>query len=238
MANTPNFIQPPNVTKTRIIRFDSQKNLWVVYVNVKEQYLFSTEDEALEFLKTAYLPPKISIVGRLLDKNRRGEPLEILRDFGKFLEARSLFTNEILLLRRSDIEVSSFRKKRLLFAQKDSFKPFKFNIGDVVVVRLHRKINLVDIFNKKGEIEDRWVDFLNGKPINIYRVKLDGIIVEVDENNLKKVSSLEKKAAIKYIDPTTNEVKNASDLGVTEDETAPEEVVKDNKKYKKIVVVE
>ncbi|MFH7835016.1 MAG: hypothetical protein QXL51_00260 [Candidatus Aenigmatarchaeota archaeon] len=232
--NEEKFIQPPSITKTRIIGFDSQKKVWVVYVNVKEQYMFPTEEEAIEFLKTASLPPRISVVGRLKNSLFRGELIEIIRVFDKFVEAKSLFTDEIGLYRKSDVEVIFPQKRRLIWASKNiKEKGFKFKLGDLVQL-IKGKFK-----NKKGEIEDRWVDFIQDKVVNFYRVKLeDGTIMIAEESNLKKVVS--RKASFKYIDLTTNEIKSPSELGVDEKDegNAPEEVKKDNKSYKKVKIVE
>jgi len=232
-------VTPPNITKTRIIRFDNQKNIWVVYVNTKEQYSFATEEEALEFLKQAYSFPKVRILGSYRNKgsSKLGHVYEILKVYSSLVKARSLHTGKIEYLNRKDVKAYPIFLKRYLKASVNDLKEFKFNVGDSVKIIKKCVLNGVSHEQKEGVISDRWVDYKLGNFINHYKVDmLDDTSIVVAENFLTK-DIIKKRSSVKYMDLDSKEMKEVSELGLNEgDNNLPEEVTKDGKKYKKVII--
>jgi hypothetical protein len=231
-------VNPPNITKTRIIRFDNQKNVWVVYVNTKEQYSFATEEEALSFLKQAYAFPKVRILGNYRNKGsvKLGHVYEILKVYNNLVKAKSLHTGEIEYLNRKDIKVYPLFLKRCLKAKINDLKEFKFNIGDSVKIVKKCVLNGVSYEQKEGVISDRWVDYKLGNFVNCYKVDmLEDASIIVSENFLTK-KTIEKKSSVKYMDLESKEMKELDEFGLTDGDNLPEEVTKDGKKYKKVII--
>jgi hypothetical protein len=229
------FVQPPTISKTRVIRFDRLKNVWVVNVNVKEQYTFDTEDKAIEFLKTASVPPKICVIGCFRDKKAKnfGNVYEIVQVFKHFVLAHSCHDDSFSILPRKSMWLYPFSIGRKIMATNvsEKLRNFKFNIGDIV------RGTASKFKGKVGVVEDRWIDFVDYKPIYLYRVKTDdGNIYTVDETFLKKTQV--KTAATKYIDPLTNEIKELTDLGMSESPELPDEVNVGGRIYKKVVIAD
>jgi len=232
-------VSPPNITKTRIIRFDNQKNIWVVYVNTKEQYSFATEEEALAFLKQAYAFPKVRILGSYRNKGsaKLGHVYEILKVYGSLVKARSLHTGKIEYLNRKDIKAYPIFLKRYLKANVDNLKEFKFNIGDSVKIIKKNALNEVSGMLKEGVISDRWVDYKFGNFVNYYKVDVsDNVSIALPEDFLTN-EVIKKKSSVKYMDLDSKEMKEVSELGLNEvNDNLPEEVTKDGKKYKKVII--
>jgi len=232
------FINPPNITKTRIIRFDNQKNVWVVYVNVKEQYMFGTEGEAIAFLKQAYSCPHIRVIGSYRNKSslRLGHLYEILNVYDNIVKARSLHSGKIEYLNRKDVKVYPLFLKRVINATVNSIKNFRFNLGDSVAIIKNVFLNGLSYKQKSGIVSDRWINFEKFEPVNYYRVDVEGLnSINVPESFLVKYT-IRKKASVKYMDFDSKEVKEISEFGLTDETNLPDEVTKDGKKYKKIVV--
>jgi hypothetical protein len=231
-------VTPPNITKTRIIRFDNQKNVWIVYVNTKEQYSFATEEEALEFLKQAYSFPKVRILGSYRNKrsSKLGHVYEILKVYSSLVKARSLHTGKIEYLNRKDVKAYPIFLKRYLKASVNDLKEFKFNVGDSVRIIKKCVLNGVSYEQKEGVISDRWVDYKLGNFINHYKVDIaDDNSIVVSENFLIK-DVIKKRSSVKYMDLDSKEMKEINELGLNEGDNLPEEVTKDGKKYKKVVI--
>jgi len=65
---------------------------------------------------------------------------------------------------------------------------------------------------------------------------LDDTSIVVAENFLTK-DIIKKRSSVKYMDLDSKEMKEVSELGLNEgDNNLPEEVTKDGKKYKKVII--